>query len=157
MTILGNRYVQIGIAILLGVLVYALPRPEGTIFEVTGDPERRLAAQQTEHFTVLTWEGGDGAYRLEADPGAADPGLFLSFEAAAMHGVEIGYVNGLSPRAFRFLAVLAALIFLFVVEPIPLEITALMIGVCLVGFDIVDLASAWATYMHRWWSSSCAA
>ena len=57
-------------------------------------------------------------------------------------------MNGLSPKAFRFLAVLAALIFLFVVEPIPLEITAILIGVCLVLFDIVPVTAAWATYMH---------
>ena len=77
------------------------------------------------------------------------PGTLLTATAADLGAeVEVGYVNGLSPRAFRFLAVLAALIFLFVVEPIPLEITAIMIGVVLVAFDIVDLTSAWATYMH---------
>ena len=148
MKMLGNKYFQIGIAILLGVLVHALPRPEGTVFEISGDFERRLAAQEPDHFTVLSWEGEDGAYRVEAKPNLAQPGLVLTSAAAAMDDVDVRYVNGLSPRAFRFLAVLAALIFLFVVEPIPLEITALMIGVCLVAFDIVDLTSAWATYMH---------
>jgi solute carrier family 13 (sodium-dependent dicarboxylate transporter), member 2/3/5 len=93
--------------------------------------------------------GRDGAYRLEAAAGAASPGVFLTEAAAAIDaGIEVGYVDGLSPKAFRFLALLVALIFLFVVEPIPLEITAIMIGVLLVAFRIVDLTEAWATYMH---------
>jgi sodium-dependent dicarboxylate transporter 2/3/5 len=144
-----NRFFQIGVAILLGLLVNALPRPEGTVFEISHDPERRLAAENAGAFTVAEWQGRDGAYRLEAAGGAASPGVFLTEAAALIDAViEVGYVNGLSPKAFRFLAVLAALIFLFVVEPIPLEITAIMIGVLLVAFRIVDLTEAWATYMH---------
>jgi sodium-dependent dicarboxylate transporter 2/3/5 len=144
-----NRFFQIGVAILLGLLVNALPRPEGTVFEISRDPERRLAAENAGAFSVAEWEGRNGAYRLEAAAGAASPGVFLTEAAALIDAViEVGYVNGLSPKAFRFLAVLAALIFLFVVEPIPLEITAIMIGVLLVAFRIVDLTEAWATYMH---------
>ena len=48
----------------------------------------------------------------------------------------------------RFLAILAVLIFLFLVEPIPLEITAILIGVSLVAMQIVDVKTAWAPYMH---------
>jgi sodium-dependent dicarboxylate transporter 2/3/5 len=144
-----NTYIQIGLAIVLGVLVHALPRPEGTIFLVSGDPDRRLAAQLTDRFTVVDWEGTDGAYRLEAAADTVEPGTALTTEAAKLDDeIEVGYVNGLSPKAFRFLALLVALVFLFVVEPIPLEITAIMIGVLLVGFGIVDLTDAWATYMH---------
>ncbi len=147
--VLRNRYFQIGLAILLGVLVHALPRPEGNLFQITGDPERRLAAQAGEGFSLSDWEGADGAYRLEATAAVEEPGIILAAAAAALgDDVEVGYVNGLSPKAFRFLAVLAALVFLFVVEPIPLEVTAVMIGVLLVGFGIVDLTDAWATYMH---------
>jgi sodium-dependent dicarboxylate transporter 2/3/5 len=147
--LLRNRYVQIGIAIVLGVLVYALPRPEGTIFVVSGDPDRRLAAQVADRFSVLDWSGSDSAYRVEASADIATPGAALAAEAAAFDGgIEIGYVNGLSPKAFRFLALLVALVFLFVVEPIPLEITAILIGVLLVAFDVVGLTQAWATYMH---------
>jgi sodium-dependent dicarboxylate transporter 2/3/5 len=57
-------------------------------------------------------------------------------------------VDGLSPKAKRFLAVLIVLIFLFMVEPIPLEITAILIGVFLVLMQIVDVKTAWAPYMH---------
>ncbi|HSO22669.1 MAG TPA: SLC13 family permease, partial [Chondromyces sp.] len=144
-----NKYFQIGFAIALGLLVNALPRPEGTVFEIAADPDRRLAAASADVFAVTDWEGSDGAYRLEAADGVGSPGVILTGAAAAIDpGIGVGYVNGLSPKAFRFLALLVVLIFLFVVEPIPLEITAIMIGVLLVAFRIVDLTSAWATYMH---------
>ena len=144
-----NKYFQIGLAIALGLLVNALPRPEGTVFEIASDPDRRLAAASADAFVVTDWEGGDGIYRLEAAAGVGSPGVILTGAAAAIDpGIEIGYVNGLSPKAFRFLALLVVLIFMFVVEPIPLEITAIMIGVLLVAFRIVDLTEAWATYMH---------
>jgi sodium-dependent dicarboxylate transporter 2/3/5 len=146
--IVGNRYVQIGIAVLIGLIVTALPRPEGTLFEIAGDPERRLAAAAGPSFSVVEGAYG-GSYRLEVTGGITSPGAHLTELATTIDTpVEVRFVNGLSPRAFRFLAVLAALIFLFVVEPIPLEITAILIGVCLVAFRIVDLTSAWATYMH---------
>ena len=65
-----------------------------------------------------------------------------------MTGLEIDYVNGLSPKAMRFLAVLAVLIFLFIAEPIPLEITAICIGVFMVIMGVADVKDAWAPYMH---------
>jgi sodium-dependent dicarboxylate transporter 2/3/5 len=146
-----NKYFLIVVAILIGVLVHSLPRPEGTIFEVSGDSEHRLAAAVPGQFSAVAGDGEKEGetYRLEAVAGVFEPGTLLTDRAAELGAdVEVSYVNGLSPKAFRFLAVLAALIFLFVVEPIPLEITAIMIGVLLVAFDIVDLTSAWATYMH---------
>ncbi len=147
---LHNKYLQIALAVLLGIVVSLLPRPEGTLFEISGDPDRRLAAQVGDRFTIPEWQGPGGAYRLEASASMIDPGITLTAEATTLglDGAEVGYVNGLSPKAFRFLAILAALVFLFVVEPIPLEITAVMIGVCLVFFRIVDVTDAWATYMH---------
>jgi sodium-dependent dicarboxylate transporter 2/3/5 len=148
--IFRNKYFQIALAVSLGIIVWTLPRPEGSIFTVSGDPGRQLATQVAGRYDVVDWQGADGAYRLAAVADTAEPGVSLTAEAAALgfDGIEVGYVNGLSPKAFRFLAVLAALIFLFVVEPIPLEITAILIGVCLVAFGIVDVTSAWATYMH---------
>ena len=67
---------------------------------------------------------------------------------AGLEGVEVKYVDGLSPKAKRFLAVLGLLIFLFVAEPIPLELTAICIGVLLVLLGIADVKDAWAPYMH---------
>lgn len=149
MSWLTNKFVQIGIAILIGVLVHSLPRPQGSTFEVSGDPERQLAAAAAGAFDLIELEGQPETYRLEATESTVAPGTLLAERAAALGAeIEVRYINGLSPKAFRFLAVLAALIFLFVVEPIPLEITAILIGVLLVGFRIVDLTSAWATYMH---------
>jgi sodium-dependent dicarboxylate transporter 2/3/5 len=144
-----NKFVQIGLAVLIGALVFALPRPEGLLFDVSGDPDRQLAAAVGADFAVVDGASDGADYRLQAQALVAAPGSLLTDSAAALDdGVSVRYVDGLSPRAFRFLALLAALIVLFVVEPIPLEVTAILIGVLLVGFRIVDLTSAWATYMH---------
>jgi len=78
------------------------------------------------------------------------PGKYLQQTAARLNlnDIRVDYVDGLSPKAKRFLAVLAMLIFLFVAEPIPLEITAICIGVFLVIMGIGDVKDAWAPYMH---------
>jgi sodium-dependent dicarboxylate transporter 2/3/5 len=47
-----------------------------------------------------------------------------------------------------FLAMLAFLVFMFVAEPIPLEITAVGIGVLLIATGITGVKDAWAPYMH---------
>jgi sodium-dependent dicarboxylate transporter 2/3/5 len=147
--LLRNRYLQIAAAGLLGALVLLLPRPEGSIFEISGDPGRGLAAQVEEDFSVTDRVGPGDSYRLEAKRTIPTPGTILTAAAAELSsGIEVQYVDGLSPKAFRFLAVMAALVFLFVVEPIPLEISAILIGVFLVLFDIVPVTEAWATYMH---------
>ena len=43
---------------------------------------------------------------------------------------------------------MVVLIFLFIFEPIPLEITAISIGVFLVIMKVSDVKGAWAPYMH---------
>jgi sodium-dependent dicarboxylate transporter 2/3/5 len=149
-----QRYLHIGIAILLGLGVFWLPRPEGTTFQVRGDPHRQLAASVQGEFRILTTESAAeteaGTYRLEVVGSVSEPGARLTQEARTLGltDTSVEYVDGLAPRGLRFLAVLAALIFLFIVEPIPLEITAILIGVCLIAFDVVPLTEAWATYMH---------
>ncbi len=143
-----NRFVQIGLAVLIGLLVFSMPRPQGRLFDIVGDPDRLLAAAVGGDFAVVDGASGGADYRLRAADGVDAPGTVLTAASASGAGVEIRFVDGLSPKAFRFLAILATLIFLFVIEPIPLEITAILIGVLLVGFRVVDLTSAWATYMH---------
>jgi sodium-dependent dicarboxylate transporter 2/3/5 len=78
------------------------------------------------------------------------PGIYLreTAERLKLKDLRIDYVNGLSPKAKRFLAVLAMLVFLFVAEPIPLEITAICIGVFLVIMGVGDVKEVWAPYMH---------
>jgi sodium-dependent dicarboxylate transporter 2/3/5 len=91
-------------------------------------------------------------YKVEAkNPGGqGSTAAFMEDKAAElkMTGLKVDYVDGLSPKAKRFLAVLAVLIFLFVVEPVPLEITAICIAVLLVIMGIGDVKDAWAPYMH---------
>ncbi|MBC8439991.1 MAG: DASS family sodium-coupled anion symporter [Deltaproteobacteria bacterium] len=140
-------------ALLVGVVVFLLPRPEGTQFKVTGDAGQILVQNVNEHFTVVT--GGipqKDSYVLKAkNPGSFEAtAKFLSQKVKnlSLDTVSVDYVDGLSPKAKRFLAILAVLVILFVIEPIPLEITAVLIGVSLVVMQITDVKNAWAPYMH---------
>lgn len=144
---------QLCLALLLGVIVFLLPRPEGTRFRVTGDPDRKLAAGVGDHFTPLPRKTEhEVGYLLSArDPGTREGSqnfLAEKVRELGLAGVQVEYVDGLSPRGKRFLAVLVVLIFLFVAEPIPLEITAICIGVALVLVGVSDVKDAWAPYMH---------
>jgi len=144
---------QLCVAIALGLVVIFLPRPEGTKFRVTGDEKQVLLNQVGEHFTLVPDEtkGAKGYVVQAKNPGGAEASAaFLERQARElkMEGVRIGHVDGLSPKGKRLLAVLIVVIFLFVVEPVPLEITAICIGVLLVLLGIGDLKDVWASYMH---------
>ncbi len=144
---------QLCLAFALGIVVLLLPRPEGTKFKIIGDGNQTLFKNISQHFTMISKEKDTTkGYILEAkDPGTpSSTARFLRDKAAELKMTElrVDYVNGLSPKAKRFLAVLAVLVFLFVVEPIPLEITAICIGVFLVIMRITDVKGAWSPYMH---------
>ncbi len=144
---------KLGVGILLGLVVMLLPRPEGTRFKINGDNDRRLLEDVKAQFQLFeTDKKTENQYFLEIKtPGQPeDAAQFLTDRAKTLRleKTTIGYVDGLPPKAKRFLAILAVLIFLFVVEPIPLEITAICIGVSLVGFGIGDVKDVWAAYMH---------
>ena len=151
--IFKNKMVQLGLAVLIGCIIVVLPRPEGNRFEILGDPDRALAAKVTQDFQAV---GGTdpktGGYLLEAvQPGtdaATAKHLTAELKALGLDKARVEYVNGLSPKALRFLACLVFLIILFVVEPIPLEITAILIGVLLVLIGINNVKDTWASYMH---------
>ncbi|UCH22264.1 MAG: DASS family sodium-coupled anion symporter [Deltaproteobacteria bacterium] len=150
---LKSKGFQLGVAFALGIIVLLLPRPEGTKFKVSGDADRELLKKIQQHFTIVS-DDVNSPHELiikAKNPGSPEAtAIFLRNNAAKLKttGIEINYVDGLSPRAKRFLAVLAVLIFLFIAEPIPLEITAICIGVFLVVMDIIDVKGAWAPYMH---------
>jgi sodium-dependent dicarboxylate transporter 2/3/5 len=152
-TILKSRSFQLCAALLLGVAVLMLPRPDGTTFKIRGDSDRSFYQAVSDRFKIVPGTDSDpGVYvvHAEEDNGAEPLGAYLQRQAA-MHpnsAIEVVHQDGLSPKAQRFLAVLAVLIFLFMVEPIPLEITAILIGVLLVVMHIVDVKTAWAPYMH---------
>ncbi|MBW2646938.1 MAG: DASS family sodium-coupled anion symporter, partial [Deltaproteobacteria bacterium] len=122
--------------------------------KITGEGNQALFQNISQHFTIVSTEEehAKGYIMVEAkNPGSPEcTAAFLQDKAAELNmaGLEVDYENGLSPRAKRFLAVLAVLIFLFVAEPIPLEITAICIGVFLVIMGITDVKGAWAPYMH---------
>lgn len=149
--ILKNRFVQLGLAAALGCLVMLLPRPEGTTFEISGDPGRSILTRVAADFEPVGPADGP-AYTLKmkhpGQPGLTADRLKQAAAELGLDGVGVTYVDGLSPTAMRFLAMLACLIFLFIFEPIPLEITAISIGVLLVLTGINDVKGAWAPYMH---------
>ena len=148
-----SRQFQLGFALALGIIVFFLPRPEGTKFKITGDQGRLLLQGVDQQFTLVPAAKEKAKeYIVEAiHPKSPEcTAQFLRDKAAQLkiEGVQVDYVNGLSPKGKRFLAVLVVLIFLFVAEPIPLEITAICIGVFLVVMGISDVKGAWAPYMH---------
>jgi len=148
-----SRWFQLCLAIALGVVVLLLPRPEGTKFKIIGEDAREFVLLIDEYFTPVS---DDKTGALEYIVKANNPGSLESTAAflreksveLKLTELEIDYIDGLSPKAKRFLAVLIVLIFLFVAEPIPLEITAICIGVFLVLMGIIDVKGAWAPYMH---------
>jgi sodium-dependent dicarboxylate transporter 2/3/5 len=130
-----------------------LPRPEGTRFRIVGDESQKLLENVRVHYTSVANEksGGRGyVVEVKNPEGLHSAAAYLQEKAAdaGLEETQVEYVDGLSPRAKRFLAVLAVLVFLFVVEPLPLEITAIFIGVFLVLMGITDVKGAWGPYMH---------
>jgi len=151
--ILKNKFVQLLIALALGVGVMLLPRPEGDLFKVRGDGDKQLYESVKADFELVPGKvkvGKDYSLKVLHPDRIPLAGKYLSDKTAelGLKDVEVRYQNGLSPKAKRFLAVVAALIFLFVFEPIPLEITAIGIGVCLVATGVADVKDTWAAYMH---------
>jgi len=147
-----SRGFQLAVTICLGAIVMLLPRPEGTKFEITGDPGQLVLDKVRDHFVLAEppKEGGS-TYMVAARQPGTETATAAFLEATAVElnlgSAQVDYVDGLSPKAKRFLAILAALIFLFIAEPIPLEITAICIGVFMVLFGITDVKDAWAPYM----------
>jgi solute carrier family 13 (sodium-dependent dicarboxylate transporter), member 2/3/5 len=151
--LLKSKWFQLGAALSLGIIVLLLPRPEGTEFNIKGDGNHVFLQHIKDNFNpVDTAKNPAGEYTVEVKSPEVtkSPGIYLMemAEKLKLKGLQVDYVNGLSPKAKRFLAVLAMLVFLFVAEPIPLEITAICIGVFLVITGISDVKDAWAPYMH---------
>ena len=149
--IIKNKWFQLGIAFTIGVIIMMLPRPEGTTFQISGDQDKILYQSVIKHFELID-ESHPSSYKIKARQPASKIAtadlLNEQCNKQSLQKIHIDYVDGLSPKARRFLAMLAVLIFLFVVEPIPLEITAICIGVFLVVMGITDVKNAWAPYMH---------
>ncbi len=148
-----SKWFLLGLAFSLGILVLLLPRPEGIRFKIGGDADRRFFEHIQNDFEIVNNpKDPDREYTLALKPSASlsKPGLFLQAQAAKLNfkTIQIDYVDGLAPKAKRFLAILVVLVFLFVAEPIPLEITAICIGVFIVFMGVGDVKDAWAPYMH---------
>ena len=112
------------LAVLIGAVIFMLPRPEGTKFKVTGDTGRQLYENLRQHFDLVPGKTEQAPYILQAkEPGTPQGSkAFIDAKAAEMNleKVEVDFVDGLPPKGKRFLAILAVLVFMFVAEPIPL-------------------------------------
>lgn len=150
MSLLKNKYVQLVLAALIAVCVLFIPRPEGTKFQILGDPEQKVLAQASKDFQFIEKQDPKAkGYFVEAKTtGVGAKDLKKAVAELKLDGAQVEYFNGLSPTAHRFLAVLVFLIFMFVLEPVPLEITAICIGVMLVAVGVTDVKNVWASYMH---------
>lgn len=151
--LLKNKYIQLSIALVLGLVVMLLPRPEGTMFEILGDPEKKILSEVKDHFSVdADSNRKTTGYVLKAivpgDSQATANSIEETADRLSLADVNVIYVDGLPPTAKRFLATLALLLFLFIFEPIPLEITAVSIGVLMIVTGVTDVKGAWAPYMH---------
>jgi sodium-dependent dicarboxylate transporter 2/3/5 len=151
--LLKNRLVQLGMALGVGLIVTLIPRPEGTKFEIIGDPDKKIIHQVTADFVIDDNNGQKTeGYVLRAlspgQSGATAERLEEDAQRLGLTDVRVVYVDGLSPTAKRFLAILGIIIFLFIFEPIPLELTAMCIGVLLILTGVTDVKGAWAPYMH---------
>ncbi|WP_028315662.1 SLC13 family permease [Desulfatibacillum aliphaticivorans] len=152
--IFKNKYFQLCLALGLGIIVLLLPRPEGTTFKVIGDFDRLVLEQAAGDFELVSENAKEHSYNIkvvDAEKVGPEIGDYLRDIAANTKGdgpITVDYVDGLDPKGKRFLAILGVLIFLFVMEPIPLEITAIGIGVSLVLLGVADVKDAWAPYMH---------
>ena len=142
---------KLAAAVLIGVIVFILPRPEGTKFKLSGTGADQLSHSVAQYFSTQETAPGKPIILTAKTPGTEQAqAQYLADQAQKMglSKVNVDYVDGLSPKAKRFLSVLAVLVILFVVEPIPLEITAVLIGASLVILGITDVKGAWAPYMH---------
>ena len=148
-----SKWFLLGAAGVLLVIVLLLPRPEGTQFTIKGDGSHAFLQAIQDHFKMVNPANNSSKeYTVEVIRPEAfkSPGKYLqeTAENLSLKDIQVEYVNGLSPKGKRFLAVLAMLVFLFVAEPIPLEITAICIGVFLVIMGIGDVKDVWAPYMN---------
>jgi len=149
--ILKSSGFKLAVAVLIGVIVFMLPRPEGTKFKLSGTGADQLSGAVSQYFSAQQKAPGKPVILTAKAPGTEQArAQYLVDQAKGMglSEVNVDYVDGLSPKAKRFLSVLAVLVILFVVEPIPLEITAVLIGASLVLMGITDVKGAWSPYMH---------
>ena len=121
-------------ALLIGTIVLMLPRPEGTKFQISNDtgqiwfPMLRKTVMSYKLRIQIQW------IHLDILNEKANKYKFAN--------VQVGYVNGLTPKTKIFLAVLVFARFLFMVEPIPLEITAILIGVSYFAYAPLNIRDA---------------
>ena len=124
---LKSKSVQLGLAAALGVFVMLLPRPEGSRFKISGAESRQLIQHISDQYALIPdklAKSADSVFMVETkhpgSPQSTAAYIGQKIKELNLKTVKVDYVDGLSPKAKRLLAVMAVLLFLFVVEPIPL-------------------------------------
>jgi sodium-dependent dicarboxylate transporter 2/3/5 len=124
-----SKWFQLVVAAVLCLVVLLLPRPEGTRFTIKGDDNHVFLQHIQDNFKIASKADNptkEYTVEVKSPQDFKSPGIYLweTAEKLKLKDLRIDYVDGLSPKAKRFLAML---VFLFVAEPIPLEITAICI------------------------------
>ena len=117
---LKSKWFQLGVAAVLCIIVLLLPRPEGTKFTIKGDDNQVFLQHIKEKFKLVnSVNSSTEEYMVEvkSPENFKSPGIYLreTAERLKLKDLRIDYVDGLSPKAKRFLAVLAMLVFFSVV------------------------------------------
>ena len=111
MMLFKSKWFQLGVAVILCILVLLMPRPEGTKFTIKGDGKHVFFQHIQGKFKLVNGSNNPtGEYIIEVKSleGFKSPGIFLHemAERLKLEGLQIDYVDGLSPKAKRFLALL---------------------------------------------------
>ena len=102
--ILKSKWFQLGAAIILGMVVLLVPRPEGTKFKILGDGNQIFFQHIKDTFNLVnTSKNPTGEYTVEVKSPeiTKSPGTYLKQEAdkLKLKGLQVDYINGLSPTA----------------------------------------------------------
>ncbi len=120
--ILKSSGFKLAAAALVGVILFILPRPEGTKFKLSGNGADQLGQSVSNYFSMQQTDSGNAVILTAKAPGTVQARAQYLTEQAQTMGlsqVNVDYVDGMSPKAKRFLSMLAVLVILFVVHVLP--------------------------------------
>ncbi len=115
---------KLAVAALIGVILFILPRPEGTKFKLSGTGADQLGQSVSTYFSMQHTDSENSVILTAKAPGTAQARVqYLTEQAQAMGLSQVGvdYVDGMSPKAKRFLSMLmCCLIFAIALDKVGL-------------------------------------
>ncbi len=91
---------KLAVAVLIGVIVFILPRPEGTKFKISGPGADQLSGAVSQYFSIGQTTPGKPVILTAKSPGTEQARVqYLADQAEKMglSEVTVDYVDGLSP------------------------------------------------------------